>query len=199
MASSGNQPTPSRAAADWRASEPLHNDPSQPSIPAAVKIGGAAAIGILLIGALLIGVLLGGGFQPTAAGSTSPSPKLIMEPPVQIGAFVRGDVIASEVPAPGTKRIVHATYKDGANEVLLMMTWPEEDLGAPMEDAAIEAAPVDNAEGKDTRCGTSLDSSLPGCGRLVDSTALLVISIQGTLTESDVLKVLDEFERSVTP
>ncbi len=184
----------------WKASGGLHQASGQPPLPPAVKVGGIAALGVLLIAAMLLGVLFGGGFAPRGSASPTPTPELILDPPIQVGAFVRGETESSQVPDATAQRIVHAAYKDGANEVLFIMTWPESDLTGRLDDAGIAAeAQEPTEEGDKTLCGTSVDSSLPGCGRVVKDTVLILISIQGTLTQPSLLAMLDEFESAVTP
>lgn len=204
----GEQP-PDQASAEWKPVDASAPAPHHPPLPRAVKIGGLAGLGVLLVAAILLGVALGGGFgDPEHTPSASASPALNMELPVQVGDYVRGDITTSQGPAPDNKRIARADYSDGEHSVVVLLTFPETDLpdflsaaGVETDQASQSASPSPSASvvlPPDVLCGPSLDTGKQACGRIVDNTGLLV----ATVTEQDeqaVEKLLEEFQQAVTP
>lgn len=186
-----SRPTPARAA--WTAVS--DDDPKPPAAWWERLLGPAIATALVVTGGL-IGAGLGGADGASQPPTPSRSPKLTMSPPVQVGDLVRGDVSESTGPAPENQRIVRADYSDGANKVIFVMTWPEEDAVAYVTDAGIQDA-VETI-GSGTLCGLSVDTSLPACGRVSQETGLLLLAVTEHATE-DLAEILIEFERAVTP
>lgn len=157
----------------------------------------AAAGPALLVLLLVLGGLVGGALGRSAVPkdpSPGPEPSFAVDPPVQVGDMVRGEVTESSGPAPENQRIVRADYSDGVNKVIFVMTWPEDDVDSYLADAGIEGA---SAIGAGTLCGTSVDTSLPACGRIAQQTGLLLLAVTEHAT-SDVATLLGEFEAAVT-
>ncbi|MDF1487415.1 hypothetical protein [Tessaracoccus caeni] len=157
--------------------------PHKPPLPTSVKVGGAL-IGAAVIGiAAWIGVALGSG-EPE-----EPQPTWPLEAPQQVGDYVIGTSTQSPAPADEGRSILRADYADGQNQIALLMSRPEEDLGVYMLNAGIEDA---TGAGEDDLCGTSVDTGLTVCGRMVDSTGILMVG----LTQQDaatIAPILDEF------
>lgn len=211
----GAEPQPSPAHSDpdspeWKSVGAPHSE--RPPLPRAVKVGGFALLGLILIAAILIGVALGGGFGgPSDGASSEPtrSPALTMDLPVQVGEYVRGEITTSQGPAPDNKRIARADYSDGENSVVLLLTFPEPDLGDFLEAAGIETgtdpsgSPSSDPSStvnlpRDVRCGTSVDTSQVACARVVDETGLLLATVTPQDTQR-VEELLEEFQAAVTP
>ena len=155
-------------------------------------IGPAVAAALVVTGGL-IGAGLGGlsGREP----EPEPSPTLSMDPPVQVGDFVRGEVTESTGPAPQNQRIVRADYSDGADKVIFVMTWPEDELTAYVADAGVEGT---SEVQPGTLCGTSIDTSFWACGRIKDETGLLLLAVTDQ-EEPAIRALLREFDAAVTP
>ncbi|HSO69923.1 MAG TPA: hypothetical protein VLQ67_09815 [Arachnia sp.] len=185
-----SSPTPTRAA--WTA---VSDDTTQPPAPWFGRLLGPAIAAALVVAGGLIGAGLGGATGSSESPTPAPSPKLTMDPPVQVGDLVRGDVTESGGPAPENQRIVRADYSDGVNKVIFVMTWPEEDAATYVADAGVE----DAAEvGGGTLCGLSVDTSLPACGRVTEETGLLLLAVTEHATQ-DLAVLLTEFQTAVTP
>lgn len=168
--------------------------PSEPARPWWELAAGPAIVIVLLIVGALVGASLGRmSAAPASSSSPSPSPSFALEPPVQVGDLVRGEITESEGPAPDNQRIVRADYSDGANRMIFVMTWPVTDASAFVSDAGVEGI-VDSGGG--TLCGTSIDTSLPACGRVLDGTGLLLLAVTEQAT-SDVAALLTDFEAAV--
>lgn len=190
---SAQSPTPDESG--WRPAEdaqpeeteaPRAEDPSaqrKPPMPTGVKIG-LAVVGALVIGiAAWIGVLLSSG------DPEEPPPLWPMEAPQQLGDYIVGSVTQSPVPTDEGRSILRANYADGKSRITLLMSRPEDNLGEYMINAGIEDA---TGAGEDDLCGTSVDTGLAVCGRMVDSTGILLVG----LTQQDastLAPILDEF------
>lgn len=186
-----SSPTPTRAA--WTA---VSDDTTQPPAPWWHRLLGPAIAAALVVAGGLIGAGLGGATGSSQSPTHAPSPTLTMDPPVQVGDLVRGDVTASDGPAPENQRIVRADYSDGVNKVIFVMTWPQEDAATYVADAGVEGASAVGGGG--TLCGLSVDTSLPACGRVTEETGLLLLAVTEHATE-DLAALLTEFETAVTP
>jgi hypothetical protein len=184
---------------EWRPVAPSAGATRRP-LPPAVKYGGLALLALLLVAAVLIGIALGGGFTPKEPEPTKPpTPALSMEPPVQVGDFVRGDLATSEGPAPAHQRIVRADYSDGTNKLVLLLTFPETDVADFLAAAGVEhpeGGVVELLEG--VSCGVSADTSRPACGKVVENTGILVVSLTDA-EEQDVHTRLTEFADVLAP
>ena len=184
---------------EWRPVAPSGSPPRRP-LPPAVKYGGLALLALLLVAAVLIGIALGGGFtSPEPEPTKPPTPALSMEPPVQVGDFVRGSLTNSEGPAPDHQRIVRADYSDGSNKLVLLLTFPETDVADFLTAAGIEhpeGGVVDLIEG--VSCGVSADTTRPACGKVVENTGILVVSLTEA-DEQDVRTHLTDFTTALTP
>jgi hypothetical protein len=199
-----DQPTAENASSpaaaesrEWRPVAPSGSPPRRP-LPPAVKYGGLALLALLLVAAVLIGIALGGGFTPQEPEPTKP-PALSMEPPVQVGDFVRGSLTNSEGPAPDHQRIVRADYSDGTDKLVLLLTFPETDVADFLTAAGIEhpeGGVVDLIEG--VSCGVSADTTRPACGKVVENTGILVVSLTEA-DEQDVRTHLTDFTTALTP
>lgn len=125
---------------DWKAVG--HQDAAtanHPPLPKAVKVGGLALLVVVLVTAVLVGLRLGGALEPEP--EPSPTPKLTMEPPVQLGSYVRGALNTSD-----DGNLVSADYTDGTASIVLLLQWPQDDLGAFMLDAGFrDSAPSSSA------------------------------------------------------
>lgn len=185
---------------EWRPVAPSEGARTKAPLPPAVKYGGLGFLVLLLVAAVLIGIALGGGFTPEEPEPTpTPQPALTMDPPVQVGDFVRGELSTSEGPAPAHQRIVRADYSDGTNKLVLLLTFPESDVADFLAAAGIEhpeGGVVELLEG--VSCGVSADTTRPACGKVVDNTGILVVS----LTDAEVQDVhtrLNDFVAALAP
>lgn len=164
-----------------------------PSAPRWASLVGPAIAGALVLAGGLIGAGLGAA-SVVSEPEPTPSPKLSMDPPVQVGEFVRGKVTESTGPAPESQRIVRADYSDGADKLIFVMTWPEENLADYVADAGVESvAEVELG----TLCGMSLDTSFSACGRIKEDTGLLLLAVTEQ-SESAVLDILGRFDSAVS-
>ena len=151
-----------------------------PSIPRAVKIIGIIIILVLLLLSVWLGLSLG----KSASNTPEPTPTVEeplweLEPPIQVGQLVRGDVKTTPKASEGDRDIVTTPYTDGVDKVILLLSRPEEDLGGYLEDAGVPISePVEDSDG--VKCGYSEDN-IPVCARVVDDTA---VGVAG-LTEQD--------------
>ncbi|HRA04622.1 MAG TPA: hypothetical protein PK963_04500 [Arachnia sp.] len=186
--------TPSPEAPGTWTAVPAGEADAQPPAPAWSRFLGPAVAAALVISGGLIGAGLGG-LGGESEPEPEPSPTLSMDPPVQVGEFVRGEVTESTGPAPENQRIVRADYSDGADKLIFVMTWPEEDLSAYVTDAGVQSA---NEAEPGTLCGTSIDTTFTACGRIKEETALLLLAVTEQ-TEPAVLHLLGEFDAAVTP
>lgn len=207
------EPTPSD---DWRAVDSAAGP--HPPLPPAVKWGGLGLLALLLVGAILAGIGLGGGFGSGGSSSPEPTPELTMEPPIQVGDYVRGRLSTTEPSASvGSTRQVGAEYSDGSVGIVFLMVWPKDDLTTFMTDAGIDldAAPATPAPssspsepatasasattaGGDIVCGVSQDTERVACGKLVRGTGVMVAALGGQV-EEEIRTLLGEFEQAVTP
>lgn len=159
-------------------------------------VAGPIIVAVLMVVGGVVGASLGrsAGVPADVDHSASSSPTFVMDPPIQVGDLVRGEVTESSGPAPANQRIVRADYSDGANKFIFIMTWPEDSASTYVSDAGIENI-VEVSAG--TLCGTSVDTSLPACGLVSDGTGLLLLAV----TEQDtaaVASALRDFEAAVT-
>lgn len=181
----------------WRPVAPSGDEPPT-ALPKAVRYGGLGLLALLLVAAVLVGIALGGGFRAKEADPTSQAPALSLEPPVQVGDFVRGSLGSSEGPAPDHQRIVRADYSDGKNQLVLLLTFPESDVVDFLTAAGIEhpdGGVVTLLDG--VSCGVSADTTLPACGKVVENTGILVVSLTDA-SEEDARARLDAFTDAVT-
>lgn len=197
--SANGEPTDS----DWKAVEDSGAG-SVPPLPQGVKFGGLALLAVLVIGAILLGIGLGGGFAGGPAAS--PTPELKMEPPVQLGSYVRGALNTSD-----DGNLVSADYTDGTASIVLLMQWPQDDLSAFMSDAGFDGAPSPSATGQPSEsaptviigsalCGYSDEFSTDetiGCGTIVRDTGLMVVGLSEQAVE-EIRDLLDDFGQAVT-
>jgi len=145
--------------------------PAKPPLPFGVKVGGALlGVGLIAVAAWA-GIALGG-------GPREPEPLWPLEAPQQVGDYIVGGVTESPVPSDEGRSILRADYADGTSRVVLLMSRPETDLTEYLTNAGIE----DTAEaGEVAVCGTSVDTGLTVCARMVDETGILMVG----LTEQD--------------
>lgn len=205
----------SAAPDDWRAVESAVGP--QPPLPPAVKWGGLGLLALVIVGAILIGIGLGGGFgQGEPSATTSPTPELAMDPPIQVGEYVRGRLSSTGPTASnGSNRQVGADYSDGTAGIFFLMVWPQSDLRQFMTDAGIDlaAAPTTPSpasspatgspaatenSGDEVVCGVSQDTDGVACGKLVRGTGVMVAALDAQ-AEEEIRTLLDEFEQAVTP
>lgn len=147
-----------------------------PKIPMAVKVGGLALVAVLLLVAAWLGLALGG-----AGGSgpqSDPKPSIDetlwqLEPPKTLGGFVVGDVTSTPLSTSSDRAIVTATYTDGSDKLVLLLSRPEDKVATYLDDVGVEdTESVDKAS-----CGTSADNAVPLCARVVDDTAIAVAGL----------------------
>ncbi len=153
-----------------------------PSIPLVVKIVGILIVLVLLLLSVWLGLSLGrsGSVEPSPTASVDES-LWALEPPVQVGSLVRGDVTTKPAESTGGREIITSTYTDGTDKVILLLSRPEDDLTSYLTYAGVSnAAPVEGSRG--ISCGISDDNKLPFCARVVDDTAIAVAS----LSEQDI-------------
>ncbi|MDO5677529.1 MAG: hypothetical protein Q4G35_08500 [Propionibacteriaceae bacterium] len=181
---------------DWRAVPPEESTAgSTPPMPAWVKPALAGAVGLLVLLGAVIGASLGMANNSTAQGqSTEPSPAFALEPPLVVDEYVRGQSNKNDSHIAG-QEIVQADYSDGTHTVVLVMTWPEKDLGAFLDNAGIGRT---NISGDPTNryCGVSEDTGQAACGEIIDEVGLLLVSVseQG---EPEVSELLDRFKEEL--
>lgn len=191
---------------DAAPSPPRRAGREKPPVPAGVKIGGFV-LGIGLIGlAAWVGITLGE--EPE-----TPAPLWALEAPSQVGNYIVGGTIESPVPTDEGRSIVRATYADGASQVVLLMSRPETDLTEYLTNAGVEnAAAVDipeeteSTEGAEPAespdmCGTSVDTGLNVCARMVDETGILMVGLtsQSIETLAPLLNDFVDVLRTETP
>lgn len=192
-----------------------HGTAPHPPLPPHVKWGGLGLLALLVAAAVLIGVALGGGFDRSGEhpGPTA-SPELIMDPPIQVGEYVRGRVSSADPQASaGSDRQVSADYSDGVASIVFLMVWPRDDLRGFMEDAGVEigaeptpsssATPgveptVTGVRDAGIVCGVSADTDGIACAKVVRDTGLMVAALSGQ-QEEEIAFLLEEFEQAVTP
>lgn len=175
-----------------------------PPLPHHVRVGGLVLLGLLLIGAVIAGIGLGGGFSAAPSPSASPSPELKMEPPLTLGSYVRGELKKSD---DGT--LTSADYSDGSASIVLIMRWPQKDVGTFMGDAGFTASaspqpsPDATASGSgdpiEVLCGSSKDysaDSTVGCGTVERDTGLMVVALSAQ-DEEEIRDLLRQFEQAV--
>lgn len=199
-----DEATPQDTDSDWKAVEASGAGP-HPPLPRRVVYGGLGLLALLIIGAVIAGIGLGGGFSgPTPQPSVSPTPQLTMEPPVQLGSYVRGELKKAE-----DGRLTRADYTDGTASIVLLMHWPQDDVSTFMSDAGFvsTSAPVATVgptmtaspEPVTTLCGTSTDFSAQetlGCGGIVKNTGLMVVALSSQ-DEEEIRGLLEDFEQAV--
>lgn len=152
----------------WR---PVAEEEQPPPLPVWVKaIGALLAVFVLGFG-LWIGVTLATMNPDTSADATKVAKEL--EPPLQLGDFVLGDVKSSPSPANPERSIVRASYSDGSKRLILLLSNPEADLDRYLADAGI----VDTQAEQDGRCGKSEDTGLTVCALISDETAIAVVGM----------------------
>lgn len=194
-----SEPVGTGSSSDWKAVGGKADAPERPPIPLWAKALGLALIAAIIVLAGVLGASLGrSGPAPTASVSPSPSPSpsppFVLEPPVQVGEFVAGEPTESRGPAPLNQRIVQATYTDGTDRLLLVMTWPEESVDDFIAGAGIEGAEELTAG---TMCGSSVDTGLPACARMYEDTGLLLLAVTEDIGPTVVAALLNEFERAL--
>lgn len=144
-----------------------------PPLPLAVKIIGLLAGAGLIALAAWIGITLGEGPEPE-------EPLWPLFAPSQVGDYIAGAVTESPVPTDEERSILRASYADGQNRVALLMSRPETDLTAYLANAGVEDT-IPSGQNEEDLCGTSVDTGLMVCGRIVDETGILMVG----LTEQD--------------
>lgn len=191
------QPGPPPPTDAWRAITPEESVGSTPPMPGWVKP--VLAVGAVLLASVggLVGANLGMPDEPEPLPSPSPSPTpaVAMEPPLVVDALVRGQASTSNGPAPANQQIVQADYTDGEHTVVFVMTWPEPDVTAFLENAGI-GSPTETAPESGTYCGVSEDTGQPACGEVVDEVGLLLVSVSDQ-SESAVAASLDRFKEEL--
>ncbi len=148
-----------------------------PSIPRGVKIVGLLIVIVLLLLSVWLGLSLG----RSGAEAPTPTPSVDkalwdLEAPTQVGSLVRGDVNTTPGTTTGDRDILTATYTDGTDTVVLLLSRPENDLNTYLEDVNVtDPEPVQGAD--DISCGNSADNAVPFCARIVDDTAIAVAGL----------------------
>lgn len=149
-----------------------------PPIPRLVKIVGLAAVGVLMVLSAWLGLSLGSVGPTPSPTPETPAPELWpLDPPVVVGEMVRGDVV-TDVPVGTTRTVVRADYSDGTDRVVLVLTRPQSDVAAHLEDAGVTGAQPNGT----STCGRSVDSGDPVCAVVVDETAVMLLSFGGHST-----------------
>lgn len=148
-----------------------HN--GKPPIPMVVKLIGLGLVVVVLVLAALLGLWFAGGKPSTHAARWS------TKPPVQIGNFVVGDVKDESSPNR-SQAVVTAQYSDGASKFVLVTSRSE--ISAP---GFAESIGLTNPTkvGKSV-CGTTADTNVPACLRIVDFTGILVAGLSGQDNET---------------
>ena len=173
---------------EWRKVDTEEADEldEKPPLPLAVKIGGVVLIGVILVVAGWLGLSLGG-------GSTPDHSKLwTVKPPVQIGDFVAKDVKDTS-PTDHSRLVGTANYSDGTTKFVLVISRYEVSMPGIVENTGlVNPVKVGNAT-----CGTTVDTSLPACVRIVDFTGVLVAGLSGQDPEA-LVATLDTVTAALT-
>ncbi|NHB84938.1 hypothetical protein G7085_10860 [Tessaracoccus sp. HDW20] len=124
-----------------------------------------------------------------------------MEPPIQLGSYVRGTLKPSD-----DGHLTSADYSDGTASIVLVMQWPQNDLDSFMGDAGFESPqPVSSSSPVATPTGNLLcglsdeysDEETVGCATIERDTGLMVVGLSDQ-DEEEIRGLLEQFEQSVT-
>lgn len=164
-----------------------------PRIPRAVKVVGLLIVALLLLLSVWLGFSLGSPATPAPA----PSPTVeelpcVLEAPPTVGKFVRGEVKETPRETEEDRDLLSATYTDGTDKFVLLLSCPETDLSSYLENAGVEKAEaIEDSNG--ISCGTSMDVAAPVrvCARIDDEKATAVAGLSEQSTRS-LIALLDD-------
>lgn len=149
----------------------------KPPVPTPVTVAIVLIAVGLVVGAFLLGRALAGGGNEEQP--TDPSAPLVA--PAAIDSFQVSETAAPTAAPDVGKDVVRATYTDGTDRILLILSRPETDLTAFLSAAGIEGAEAREGEASPeatpTVCGRSTDTQLAACGRLVGDTGQLLVAV----------------------
>lgn len=193
MTQPSDQPSP---AGGWRAVPSDEAVGATPAMPEWVKPALAGGIAVLLLVAGLIGAGLGtpSAPEPTPVPSASPTPALVMEPPLIVDDFVRGQSNNNGSDTIG-QQVVQADYSDGEHSLVFVMTWPVTDLSSFLTDAGV-TDPTETAPDSGQYCGTFEDTGQAACGEMVEDVGLILVSFSDQ-SELLVSTTLDRFKEEL--
>lgn len=164
-----------------------------PSIPRAVKVIGLLIVALLLLLSIWLGFSLGQpatpGPAPTATAEEAPC---VLEAPTTVGKYVRGDVKETPRESDGERDLLSATYTDGTETFVLLLSCPETEMSSYMRNAGVEKVePVEGSDG--ISCGSSIDTAAPlrVCARIENEKATAVAGLSEQSTPS-LVALLDE-------
>ncbi|NLE96938.1 MAG: hypothetical protein GX596_02975 [Propionibacterium sp.] len=153
---------------------------AKPPVPTPVTIIVVLVAVLLVAGAFLLGRWLAD--DGPSAPPEEPAAPLVA--PESIGEFQVSETSAPSTAADVGKDVVRATYTDGTNRVLLVLSRPEADLEEFLTNAGIQelqAAPeADDASPEPsaaTVCGRSADTEYAACGRQIEETGQLLVAL----------------------
>lgn len=164
-----------------------------PRIPRAVKVVGLLIVVVLLLLSILLGFSLG---RPAAPGPaptpTAEEAPCVLEAPSTVGKYVRGDVKETPRETDGERDLLSATYTDGTDTFVLLLSCPETDMSSYLRNAGVEnAKPVEDSDG--VSCGSSIDTAAPlrVCARIENEKATAVAGLSEQSAPS-LITLLDE-------
>lgn len=170
--------------------------PAKPPVPTSVTIVVVLVAVALVVGAFFLGRYLAG----DASGEPTEVATLPLAAPDAIGAFQLAESSSPSTAADVGKELVRATYTDGSDRVLLVLSRPETELGEFLVAAGIEElGEVEGSEASPgatsiTLCGRSADTGNAACGRLAQGAGELLVGLTEVPSEQ-LSTMLDELHR----
>lgn len=152
----------------------------KPPVPTLVTIIAVLVAVLVVGGAFLLGRVLGTEPEPTPEPTETPT----LTAPQMLGELPLTKSEPSEVATGVHKQILHSTYTDGTQQVLLVQSEPEESVEDFLANAGVTDARdasefgYQRGEGDpEVLCGISEDTGSAACGRIVDEEGQLLLSV----------------------